>query len=76
MQCVYLEKNYQGVGIAQLVERRTRDGKVASSSLGRSGGRIFFCNDSYSVTVPPRVTAVARKRPRSFHRKVQASGYS
>ena len=38
-------------------ERRTRDRKVASSNLGRGGGRIFFsrvnfvCN-SYSVSVP------------------------
>ena len=54
------------------VKRRTRDLKVASSSPGRSGGRIFssadlpFRADSYSVSVPPRVTTVARKRPCSF----------
>ena len=29
--------------MAQLVERRTRHRKVASSNPGRSGGRIFFC---------------------------------
>ena len=57
-----------------LVERRTRDRKVASSSPGRSGGRFFFFRvifyaDSYSVSVPPRVTAVARKRPWSFCQK-------
>ena len=31
-----------GAGIAQLVEGRTRDRKVASSIPGRSGGGIFF----------------------------------
>ena len=31
-----------GVRIACWLERRTRDRKVASSNLGRSGGRIFF----------------------------------
>ena len=41
-----------------LVERRTRGRKVASSSPGRSGGRISsteltLCADSYSVSVPP-----------------------
>ena len=41
-----------------LVERQTRDRKVASSSPGRGGGRISspeltFCADSYSVSVPP-----------------------
>ena len=32
----------RGAGIACWLERRTRDRKVASSNLGRSGGRIFF----------------------------------
>ena len=41
-----------------LVERRTRDRKVASSNPGRSGGRISSSEstlgaDSYSVSVPP-----------------------
>ena len=31
-----------GAGIAQWSERRTRDRKVAGSSSGRTGGRIFF----------------------------------
>ena len=57
-----------------LGERRTRDRKVASSNPGRSGGRIIspeltLCADSYSVSVTLRVTAVARKRPRSFCQK-------
>ena len=35
-------RNQHGVEIAQLVECRTRDRKVACTSPGRSGGRIFF----------------------------------
>ena len=31
-----------GAGIAQWLERRTRDRKVAGSNPCRSGGRIFF----------------------------------
>ena len=31
--------------------------------------RLPFCADSHSVYVPPRVTAVARKRPRPFRKK-------
>ena len=31
--------------------------------------RLTLCADSYSVSVPPRVTAVACKRPRSFCQK-------
>ena len=43
-----------------LVERWTRDRKVASSNPGRSGGKNFspkltLCADSYSVSVPPPV---------------------
>ena len=56
-----------------LVERRTRDRKVASSNPGRSEAAgefsspdLTLCADSYSVFVPPRATAVARKRPQSF----------
>ena len=58
-----------------LVERRTRDRKVASSIPGRSGGRIFFCRVNFvcsllfGVRSTSRVTAVARKRPRSFCQK-------
>ena len=57
-----------------LLERRTRDRKVASSNPGRSGERIFspeliLCAGSYSVSVPHRVTAVARKRFQSFYQK-------
>ena len=36
----------------------------------------LFCADSYSVSVSPRVTAVAHKRPRPFCQKVQVVGYT
>ena len=64
-----------GAGIAQWLERRTRDRKVAGSNLCRSGGRIFFSRVSFLCWLlfwcpfHPRVTAVARKRPRSFRQK-------
>ena len=57
------------------VERRTRDGKVASSCPGRSSWKIsfstvnFVCWLLFGVHSTPRVTAVARKRPRSFCQK-------
>ena len=58
----------------------TRVRKVASSSPGRSGGRIFFSRVNFvhwllSIPFHPRVTAVGRKRPRSFYQKVQVAGY-
>ena len=62
-------------GIAQWFERRTRDRKVPGSSPGRSGGRIFFsgvnflCWLLFRYPFHPRVTAVARKRSRSFCQK-------
>ena len=37
-----------GVGIAQWLERRTRDWKVAGSNPRRSGGRIFFSRVDFS----------------------------
>ena len=52
--CVCLE-----AGIAQWLERRTHDRKVAGSNPCRSGGRIFFsgvnflCWLLFSVSVPP-----------------------
>ena len=47
-----------GAGIAQWLERRTRDWKVADSNPCRSGGRIFFSKVDFlcwfiSVSVPP-----------------------
>ena len=52
------------------LERRTRDRRVASSNPGRSSGKILFSRVNF-VWCPfhPRVTAVARKRPRSFCQK-------
>ena len=64
-----------GAGIAQWLERRTRDRKVAGSNPCWSGGRIFFsrvnflCWLLFRYPFHPRVTAVARKRPRSFCQK-------
>ena len=64
-----------GAGIAQWLERRTRDWKVASSNPRRSGGRIFFsrvnflCWLLFRYPFHPRVTGVARKRSRSFCQK-------
>ena len=64
-------------GIACWLERRTLGRKVASSNPGRSGGRMFFSRLQSQLCVltlircpfQPRVTAVARKRPRSFCQK-------
>ena len=64
-----------GAGIAQWLERRTRDWKVASSNPCWNGGRIFFsrvdflCWLLFRYPVHPRVTTVARKRSRSFCQK-------
>ena len=38
-----------GAGIAQWLERRTRDRKVAGSNLCRSGGIIFLLQGQLSV---------------------------
>ena len=67
--------------IAQWLERRTRDWKVAGSNPCWSGGRIFFsrvnflCWLLFRYAFHPRVTAVARKRSRPFCQKVQVAGY-
>ena len=61
-----------GVGTACWLERRTRDRKFASSNPGRSGGRVLFsrvnfvCRLFIRCPFHPRVSAVARKRRRSF----------
>ena len=63
------------MGIAQWLERRTHDWKVAGSNPCWSGGRIFFsrvdflCWLLFRYPFHPRVTAVARKRSRSFCQK-------
>ena len=62
-------------GIAQRLERRTRDRKVAGSNPCRSGGRIFFsrvnflCWLLFQYPFHPHVTTVACKRPQSFCQK-------
>ena len=64
-----------GAGIAQWLERRTRDWKVAGSNPCWSGGRIFFssvdflCWLLFRYPFHPRVTTVARKKSRSFCQK-------
>ena len=64
-----------GAGIAQWLERRTRDWKVAGSNPRWNGGRIFFsrvdflCWLLFRYPFHPRVTTVARKKSRSFCQK-------
>ena len=64
-----------GVGIAQWLERRTRDWKVTSSNPCRSGGRIFFSKVDFLrwllfwYLFHPHVTAVACKRSWSICQK-------
>ena len=71
----YTGMHIKGTGIAQWLECRTRDWKVTGSNPCRSGGRIFFCRVDFLCWLlfrypfHPRVTAVARKRPRSFCQK-------
>ena len=73
---IYIIYKYNlGAGIAHWLERRTRDRKVAGSNPCWSGGRILFsrvhflCWLLFRYPFHPRVTAVARKRPRSFCQK-------
>ena len=64
-----------GAGMAQWLEHRTRDWKVAGSNPCWNGGRIFFsgvdflCWLLFRYPFHPRVTAVARKTSRSFCQK-------
>ena len=64
-----------GAGIAQWLERRTRDWKVTGSNPCWNGGRIFFsrvdflCWLLFRYPFHPRVTTVARKKSRSFCQK-------
>ena len=59
----------KGAGIAQWLEHRTRDWKVAGSNPCWNGGRIFFsrvdflCWLLFRYPFHPRVTTVARKNP-------------
>ena len=71
-----------GAGIAQWLERRTRDWKVAGSNPCWNGGRIFFsrvdflCWLLFRYPFHPRVTTVARKKIPVILPKVQVAGYS
>ena len=64
-----------GAGIAQWLEHRTRDWKVSGSNPCWNSGRIFFsrvnflCWLLFRYPFHPRVTAVARKKSRSFCQK-------
>ena len=65
----------RGAGIAQWLEHRTSDWKVAGSNPCWNGGRIFFsrvdflCWLLFRYPFHPRVTTVARKKSRSFCQK-------
>ena len=67
--------SYPEAGIAQWLERWTRDWKVAGSNPCWSGGRILFsrvhflCWLLFRYPFNPRVTAVAHKRSWSFCQK-------
>ena len=80
--CCQKQEALPGAGIAQWLEHRTRDWKVAGSNPCWNGGRIFFsrvdflCWLLFRYPFHPRVTAVARKKSRSFCQKVQVAGYS
>ena len=73
--CACSRLRRQGAGIAQWLERRTRDWKVAGSNPCWNGGRIFFsrvdflCWLLFRYPFHPRVTTVARKKSRSFCQK-------
>ena len=44
--------------------------RIPAGTAGEfSSSESTLCTDSHSVSVPPRVTAVARKRPKSFCQK-------
>ena len=69
------KKKNLGAGIAQWLERRTRDWKVAGSNPCWNGGRIFFsrvdflCWLLFRYPFHPRVTTVAHKKSQSFCQK-------
>ena len=73
---IQLQKSKEmGAGIAQWLEHRTRDWKVAGSNPCWNGGRIFFsrvdflCWLLFQYPFHPRVTTVACKKSRSFCQK-------
>ena len=74
-RCTFQARKLMGAGIAQWLERRTRDWKVAGSNPCWNGGIIFFsrvdflCWLLFRYPFHPRVTTVARKKSRSFCQK-------
>ena len=66
-----------GTEIAQWLERRTRDWKVAGSSPRRNGGRIFFSPESayFGIRSTPVLPQQYVKDP-GHSAKVQVAGYS
>ena len=66
---------FGGAGIAQWLEHRIHDWKVAGSNPCWNGGRIFFsrvdflCWLLFQYPFHPRVTTVARKKSQSFCQK-------
>ena len=75
MRELFSSSKFWGAGIAQWLERRTHDWKVAGSNPCWSSGRIFFsrvdflCWLLFRYLFHPRVTAVACKRSWSFCQK-------
>ena len=71
----HIHTHIHTLGSRQWLECWTRDQKVPGSSPGSSGGRIFFsrvnllCWLLFHYLFNPCVTAVARKRSRSFRQK-------
>ena len=72
---VLTSHKFRGAGIAQWLECRTHDWKVAGLNPCRSGGRIFFssvnflCQLLFRYPFHPCVTAVAHKRSQSCCQK-------
>ena len=74
--------HFIATGIAQWLERRARDQKVAGSSPA-APGRIFFSRVNFlcvliliSYPFHPRVTAVSRKKISVILPKMQVTGYT
>ena len=74
-KCMYRNTNILGAGIAQWLERRTHDWKVAGLNPCRNSRRIFFSRVNFLCWLlfwypfHPRVTTVACKRSWSFCQK-------
>ena len=72
-----INQKHWGAGIAQWLELRTHDWKVAGLNPCRSSGRIsfsgvdFLCWLLFQYPFHPGVTAVAHKRSQSFCQKCQ-----